>query len=259
MPTKKVKVNLYGRNAPASTEVTAQGFPTRHVRLPAPERTHKSESAKITPNPPTHAEQVKAVMPAFNSAWKENRQRVIDFLSEGFFGNLSEGVILKTLADAITEQYNTREKMTAAQWTALTADLQQEKWSWGDWIHVLKQTIWKKYEGRRYMHLATYPDFTPPADESGEPAKVFIDIHNSLDPDYPKKQLWEGTKAKTFETYCQAYANENDITIRVETEQGRIVKWFMHEQHYREIRGGCTRCGHPACDGVSSTGIRCSG
>ena len=258
MPTKKVKVNLYGRNAPASTEVTAQGFPTRHVRLPAPERTHKSESAKITPNPPTHAEQVKAVMPAFNSAWKENRQRVIDFLSEGFFGNLSEGVILKTLADAITEQYNTREKMTAAQWTALTADLQQEKWSWGDWIHVLKQTIWKKYEGRRYMHLATYPDFAPAADTTGEPAHVFIDIHNSHNPDYPKKQLWEGTKAKTFDTYCQQYANENDITIRVETDEGRIVKWFMHEQHYRDIRSGCTRCGDPACDGVGSTGIRCS-
>ena len=258
MPQQKVKVNLFGQNGHASTEVTPIGFPTRHVRR----RTHRAQQTEplsITPNPPTPAEQVKAVLPAFNSAWKENRQRAIGFLSAEFYGNLSAGVVLHELADAITEQYAPRKEMTPQQWESLTADLQQEKWNWGHWIHVLKQTLWKKYEGRRYMSLKTYPDFTPPADESGEPAKVYIDIHNSLNPDYPQKQLWEGTQAKTFASYCQAYANENDMTIRVETREGKDVKWFMHEKHYRELRSGCTRCGHTACDGVSSTGIRCNG
>ena len=258
MPQQKVKVDLFGKNGNTRTEVTPQGFSTRHVRTP--ERTHQSEPATITPNPLTPAEQGRAVLQAFNTAWKENRQRVIDFLSDGFHGNLSEGVVLKAFADAITEQYAPRPAMKVEQWKALTADLQQKKWTWGDWIHVLKQKIWRKYEGRRYMHLKTYPDFTPPqADETGDPAKVYIDIHNSLNPDYPKKQLWEGTQAKTFASYCQAYANENDMTIRVETREGKDVKWYMHEKHYRELRSGCTRCGHPACEGVSSTGIRCNG
>ena len=259
MPQQKVKVDLFGKNGHASTEVTPQGFPTRHVQRPAPDRKQHSEPATITPNPKTPPEQVHAVLPAFNTAWKENRQRVIDFLSADFHGNLSEGVVLHALATALETTYAPRKAMTAEQWKSLTADLQQEKWTWGHWIHVLKQTLWSKYEGRRYMSLKTYPDFTPPADESGEPAHVFIDIHNSHNPDYPKKQLWEGTKAKTFDTYCQDYANENDITIRVETDEGRIVMWFMHEKHYRELRSGCTRCGHTACDGVSSTGIRCNG
>ena len=93
MPKQKVKVNLYGRNGHQQSEVTQQGFPTRHVRTP--ERTHQSEPATITPNPLTPAEQVHAVLPAFNTAWKENRQKVIDFLSDGFHGNLSEGVVFK--------------------------------------------------------------------------------------------------------------------------------------------------------------------
>ena len=162
MPQQKVKVDLFGKNGHASTEVTPQGFPTRHVQRPAPDRKQHSEPATITPNPKTPPEQVHAVLPAFNTAWKENRQRVIDFLSADFHGNLSEGVVLHALATALETTYAPRKAMTAEQWKSLTADLQQEKWTWGHWIHVLKQTLWSKYEGRRYMSLKTYPDFTPP-------------------------------------------------------------------------------------------------
>ena len=257
---RQVTVELFGkRGGYRQTEVTARGgMPTRHIRTRLPQQqpakpiiTPKAPAPKPTPKP-------DPVLPAFNSAWRDNRRRVLDYLGKGFYGNISDGVLLHELGTAIEAEYAPRKSMTPVQWKALTAELEKQKWSWGDFIHRTAREIYQKHDGYRYAHLQPYPEFTPPADETGEgePAKVFIEIHTPKSKDYPKKLLWNGTKALTFDTYAQAYANDNDQTILVETANGK--KWFMHERHYRERRGGCTVCGSHTCSGVGSTGIRCS-
>ncbi len=253
MPNQ-VTVDLFGKRGHRQTEVDSRGgMPTRHVRT---REQHQSEPATITPNPP--APTPGPVLPAFNKAWKKNRRRVLDFLGEGFYGNISDGALLHELGSAIETEYAPRKAMTPQQWKDLTADLQAEKWSWGDWLHRLEQHIWQKFDGYRYAHLQPYPEFKPTGEPNpnGELAKVYVEINSPKNKDYLKKLLWQGNKPKCFDGYAQAYANENDQTILVETENGK--KWYMHERHYRELRGGCTRCGSHTCAGVGSTGERCN-
>ena len=95
----------------------------------------------------------KPVLPAFQNAWAANKGRIVDFLSEGFNGNISEGSVIHQLGDAITHQYAPRKKMTANQWRALTADLLLDTWQVGHWLHDLKRKIWRKYEDSRRVRL----------------------------------------------------------------------------------------------------------
>ena len=99
---KQVKVNLFGKRGQRTAEVTPQGFPTRHVRTGKPAKT---EPLTIAPNP-TPAPKPDPVLPAFTAAWKANRQRLIDFLSADYAPkDVSEGVIMHELAEAITAEY----------------------------------------------------------------------------------------------------------------------------------------------------------
>ena len=218
MPKQKVKVNLYGRNGHQQSEVTQQGFPTRHVRTP--ERTHQSEphpseSAAITPNPPTPAEQIQAVMQAFNKAYKENRPRLIAYLTQGFYG-MSEGVALHAFGDAVTEQYNTRKAMTPAQWQAFTKDLQAQDFDSVDWIASLQTRIYRKYEDMRPP--------TPFTEPQGD-IKVFLidaDDGELLIYAYPEKL------PDNYKYVWQRYARKYNCTVRIETPTENLT--FTNEQ-----------------------------
>ena len=79
-----MKVNLSVAPCARAVAITLTAFPTRHISTGAPAET---PPATITPNPPIP----EPVIPAYNKARKENRQRVLDFLTYGFCGNLSGG------------------------------------------------------------------------------------------------------------------------------------------------------------------------
>ena len=229
----KLTINLFGAAGQRSIEIQPKGgFPTRHIKIGSPDSTPLPE---ITPDLPKA--QPKPAIPAFNKAWEENRQRIIDFLGEGFDGNLSEGCIMPQLGEAIANQYAPRKAMTDDQWRALTAVLQQSDWDAGHWLRDLKQRIWCKYEDRRIKRLLTYHDFAPTGEpiEDEIPVKVYIEIDNPQSTDYPKRLIYEGVKTKGFDTYCQAYADANHMTIRAETRNGKDVKWFICESECQEI------------------------
>ena len=80
----------------------------------------RSISPPISPEPITH----DAITPKdFQQAWTENRSRVIQFLSQGFGNNLSEGIVLQELGYYISVIYAPRCDMTESQWKSLTKDL----------------------------------------------------------------------------------------------------------------------------------------
>ena len=224
------KVRLFSANGQRSIEITPKRFPTRHIRTGTPAKT---PPLTITPNPPMP----QPVIPAFKKAWQENRQRLIDFLAQGFDGNLSEGVISHELGEAITEQYAPRNEMTPAQWRSLTADLLQDNWECTHWLHTVKLRIWRKYEAMRHTPPYVYPDFTPSDEptQGCQPVEVYISISNPRSPGYPKIPIYQGFKTPTFEIYCQTYANDNHLSIQVESNNGRHVKWFVSETEQREI------------------------
>ncbi len=101
----------------------------------------------ISPEPITHDDTTPAY---FQKAWAENRSRVIDFLSQGFGDNLSEGVILFEFGDMISKIYALRCDMTEWQWERLTKDLKQRNWKSSHWLEQLRQKIFFKYEERRW-------------------------------------------------------------------------------------------------------------
>ena len=210
MPTKnRVKVDLFGQDH-RTTEVTPQGFPTRHVSRPAPERTApaeqtSTESAAITPNPPTPAEQVKAVLPAFNKAYKENRTRLIAYLTAGFHNNMSEGVALHELGTALETTYAPRKAMTPAQWKALTADLQIQDFESVDWIASLQTRISRKYEDLRPP--------TPFTEPQGD-IKVYL-----LDADDGELLIYAypDELPDNYEYVWKRYVRKYNCTVRIET------------------------------------------
>ena len=100
----------------------------------------------ISPEPITH----DSVTPkAFSDIWVENRSRVIQFLSQGFSNNLSEGIVLEELGYYISVIYAPRRDMTEWQWKSLTKDFSQSNWKSPHWLEALRQKIWFKYEKRR--------------------------------------------------------------------------------------------------------------
>ena len=218
MPRQKVKVSLYGKQGHRQTEVDSRGgLPTRHIRTRTEQPT--SKTTNITPKPVL--ETPAPVMPAFTTAYQTNRQRLIDFLSADYEPrDLSEGVILHELGEAITAEYAPRTEMTPEQWKALTADLTAEKWGYTHWITALQRKINLKYEGRRSRPIQ-FPDFTPPAAEDGEPVQVFYRR------DRQKHLIFEGTKAPGFDCYVQSYCNDKGISLTAETENGQRVQFFI--------------------------------
>ena len=101
----------------------------------------------ISPEPITHDN----ITPAyFQEAWAENRSRVLDFLSKGFNGKLSDSVILFELGEMISKIYAPRCDMTEWQWQQLTRDFSQRKWKSSHWLEQLRQKIFFKYEEKRW-------------------------------------------------------------------------------------------------------------
>ena len=146
----RVKVDLFGKRGHTQTEVTPQGFPTRHIR---PGNSDPTPKFTIIPELKTpaeqQAEQVTAIMPAYKEAYTENRDRLIAYLTQGFFGNLSDGIVLSELETAIKSEYAPKNAMSPAQWTALIVDLTTEDYDTVAWIQALRQYIWRTNEHRR--------------------------------------------------------------------------------------------------------------
>ena len=225
MPRKKVKVELFGKAGHRETEVTQRGFTTRHVRTRIGNR-QSTESTAITHHPQT--ESPAPVLPAFTAAWKANRQRLIEFLSTDYEPrDLSEGVILHELGEAITVEYAPRAEMTSEQFSALTADFTAEKWDYTHWITALQRKINLKYEGRRSKPI-TFPDFTPPESVDGDPVTVYF--HR----DRTKHKIWTGRKAsKGFDCYCQAFANQHG-SLTTQSQDGQRIQFFIADTERKE-------------------------
>lgn len=107
----------------------------------------RSINPPIPPEPITHND----VTPDyFQKAWAKNRSRVIEFLSQGFSNNLSEGVVLSELGDMISKIYAPRCEMTEWQWQRLARDFSQRNWRSPHWLEQLRQKVYFKYEKRRW-------------------------------------------------------------------------------------------------------------
>ena len=205
--------------------MTQQGFPTRHVRTP--ERTHQSEphpseSAAITPNPQTPAEQIQAVMPAFNKAYKENRPRLISFLTQGFHNNLSEGVALRELGTALETTYAPRKAMTPAQWQAFTKDLQAQDFDSIDWIASLQKRIYRKYEDMRPPRPFTEPQ--------GDIKVYLLDTDGELLIYAYPDELPDNFKY-VWRKYCQRY----NCTVKIETPTASPITISNEQTEQTEV------------------------
>ena len=170
------------------------------------------------------------VKDAFDTTWIAHKERVIDFLSQGFDGNLSDGVIKMQLAHAIREQYAPRELMTCEMWESLTTDLEMERWTGDHWLTRLKDQIYQKYEDRRPKRFITYSDFTPPTDPAEQVEDVSVYLMSN-----PKVLLYSGVRHKCLEGYCQVYANHNHVTLTL--ERGNETIYFISETEYLAQRG----------------------
>ena len=211
----RVKVDLFGKRGHTQTEVTPQGFPTRHIRTGSPDPT---EPLHITPNPPTPAEQVKAVIPAYKEAWNFNRDRLIQYLTQGFFGNLSDGIVLSELGTAIKSKYAPRNVMSPAQYTSLIADLTTEDYDTVAWIQALRQYIWRTNEHRRPPRPLIEPTgkFKVYLIDGESPGvDMLINSYEKL----PRQEIWEYR--------WQGYCNRYNCAVRVETETEPI---YIHSQ-----------------------------
>lgn len=146
-----IEVTLMGKSGrPRSVSVTPDNrFRNPRLNTVTPE---PSESIAITPEIPTPAELIADIMPAFNEAWKANRQRLIDYLGEDL--DVSDGVILHALATAIEMEYAPRIDMNASQWQAFISDLTTGSYFNIEWLRRLKTQIERKYEDRRIQRTA---------------------------------------------------------------------------------------------------------
>ena len=198
---QRVKVDLFGKRGQRTTEVTSQGFPTRHVSTGNPE----PQPLQITPNPLTPAEQVKAVIPAYKEAWKNNRPRLISYLTAGFHGNLSEGVTLHALGTALETQYAPRKAMTAPQWHAWINDLKAENYNSVDWLKTLKNQLYRKYEDLRPPR--------PHTDPTGDIRVYLLDAEDGELLIYAYPDELPENYEYIWRRYCRRYR----CTVRIET------------------------------------------
>ena len=107
----------------------------------------RSITPPISPEPITHNDTTPVY---FQEVWAENCLRVVQFLSQGFGNNLSEGVVLFELGDMISKIYAPRCDMTEWQWEQLTRDFSQQNWKSPHWLEQLRQKVYFKYEKRRW-------------------------------------------------------------------------------------------------------------
>ena len=107
----------------------------------------RSITPPISPEPITHNDPTPVY---FQEVWAENCLRVVQFLSQGFGNNLSEGVVLFELGDMISKIYAPRCDMTEWQWEQLTRDFSQPNWKSPHWLEQLRQKVYFKYEKRRW-------------------------------------------------------------------------------------------------------------
>ena len=207
---KRVKVDLFGKRGHTQTEVTPQGFPTRHIRTGSPDST---ELLHITPNPLTPSEireeQVKAIIPAYKEAWNSNKDRLIQYLTQGFSGNLSDGIVLSELGTAIKSKYASRNDMTPAMYTSLIADLTTENYDSVAWLQELRQRIWKSNERRRPPR--------PLIEPTGK-YKVYLIDGESPGVDMLINSYEELPRKEILEYRWQRYCNRYNCAVRVETE-----------------------------------------
>ena len=207
---KRVKVDLFGKRGHTQTEVTPQGFPTRHIRTGNSDPTPK---LTITPELETpaeqQAEQVTAIMPAYKEAYIKNRDRLIAYLTQGFFGNLSDGIVLLELGSAIKSEYAPKNAMSPAQWTALIADLTTEDYDTVAWIQALRQYIWCTNEHRRPPR--------PLIEPTGK-YKVYLIDGESPGVDMLINSYEELPRKEILEYRWQRYCNRYNVSVRVHTE-----------------------------------------
>lgn len=110
-----------------------------------------AETCSINPPIPREPITHDTITPKdFQQSWAENRSRVIQFLSQGFGDNLSEGIVLQELGYYISVIYAPRGDMTEWQWKSLTKDFSQSNWKSPHWLEALRQKIWFKYEEKRW-------------------------------------------------------------------------------------------------------------
>ena len=200
------RVKLYGRQGIRAVEIERDDRFTNPCFGHAPAA---SEPLHITPNPPTPQEQVKAIIPAYKEAYTENRDRLIAYLTQGFFGNLSDGIVLSELGSAIKSEYAPRNAMSPAQYTSLIADLTSEDYDKVSWIQALRQWIWKSNERRRPPRPLIEPEGKYKVyliDGESPGVNMLINSYEEL----PRKEV--------LEYRWQRYCNRYNVSVRVHTD-----------------------------------------
>ena len=221
---------LHTDGVDSRTELTERQYVLWQARLSAAQRDKGLLSILCDEVKVYHESQLVDVKAAYDTIWQANKARVLDYLRDGFDGNLSEGVVLHELGVAIRTEYAPRELMTQAMWIGLCEDFVMSPWSDDHWLHQLRRHIYRKYEDKRPFRYITYSDFTPPTEvaEQVEAVSVYLVAD-------PKVLLYAGVRPKCLEGYCQAYANANHVTLTL--HKGNETTYFISESEYLTQRG----------------------
>ena len=121
--------------------------PKAHLRPNTYFQTWTRIAKEVVAGVPTQIQPLTDAIADFNAAWRENRQRVLNYLRDDL--TLSDGVLLHELGKAIETEYAARVEMTTAQWRSLTVDLTAADYFHVAWIRILKTHLSYKYQDHR--------------------------------------------------------------------------------------------------------------
>lgn len=121
--------------------------PKAHLRPNTYFQTWTRIAKEVVASVPTQIQPLTDAIADFNAAWRENRQRVLNYLRDDL--TLSDGVLLHGLGKAIETEYAARVEMTTAQWRSLTVDLTAADYFHVAWMRILKTHLSYKYQDHR--------------------------------------------------------------------------------------------------------------
>ncbi|RKU10822.1 hypothetical protein C6503_19240 [Candidatus Poribacteria bacterium] len=121
--------------------------PKAHLRPDPYFQTWTRIAKEVVADVPTHIQPLTATIGGFNESWRENRQRLLDYLRDDL--TLSDGVILHELGRAIETEYAARVEMTTTEWRSLTVDLRTPNYFHVAWMHTLRTRLSYKYQDHR--------------------------------------------------------------------------------------------------------------
>ena len=144
MTTIKGSVSLQRTEGNVFVNVT---HPKAHLRPNTYFQTWTRIAKEVVADVPTQIQPLTDTIAGFNEAWREHRQRLLDYLRDDL--TISDGVILHELGRAIETEYAARVEMTTAKWRSLTVDLRTPDYFHVAWMRTLRTHLSYKYQDHR--------------------------------------------------------------------------------------------------------------